>query len=198
MTSILRRKTFLALTCILWVGACATRPPEDAVDVTWDIKSGVDLSAYRTYRWRESANTISRAFEMSGDRGERAERTLRQAVDRQLAEKGYQQVLGDDPDFLVSYHAAVFEVAVPQPTSEERHRAREQEILATADAPIRDIDRDTRPELTRRGTLALYVEDAASGQLAWSGTGAASAVSLKEGRDTVQLIVRLLLERFPD
>ncbi len=198
MNSNQRRRAFLALTCILVVGACATRPPEEAVDVTWDIKSGVDLSGYRTYRWRENANTISRAFEMTGDRGQRAERTLRQAVDRQLAEKGYQQVFDADPDFLVSYHAAVFEVAVPQPTSEERHRAREQEILSTADAPIRDIEIDARPELTRRGTLVLYIEDAASGQLAWSGTGAASAVSLKEGRDTVQLIVRLLLERFPD
>lgn len=189
---------------LTWMGisllllSCASVPPEDAVDVTWDIKSTVDLSAYRNYRWREGGNTYARAFEMRGDRAERADKNLRDAVNRTLAEKGYLQVLNENPDFLVSYRIAVFEAAVPQLTSEERHREREEQILTTADSPIRDIEREARPEMVRRGTLVLYIEDSATGELAWSGTASASATSLKEGRDTVQLAVRLLLDRFPN
>lgn len=116
-------------------------------------------------------------------------RRVVEAVDRELAAKGYRRTaVQDDPDFLVDFHAAVVDVL------EARETWTMHEGPAGAAGP---------PEIVRykRGTLILDVVDPATGRQIWRGW-AMDAVDERlrpeKTEPQIQKAIHAILARFPD
>lgn len=189
-------RRMLTATCAIFAAACASSPDTDLIDVTVDGGAALDTTGYRLYRWRESANTYARAFDADGERADAMQESLRAAVNRALAERGYRQAFDEPPDFLVSYNVAVFEAMKPGVSDELKHRAREEAIRETAEMPIRDVDIDVQTETTRRATLVLRFEDADDTDRTWTGTASGPAGLFAAGRRGMDDAVHRIVDRF--
>ncbi len=145
----------------------------------------VDVSSYRTYAWAIAAPVID-ADETRARDAAVLEATIRQAVDRALAAKGYRLAEGTTPDFLVDFGVRL----------EERTTDTFGEYIAYRD---RGGGQGLGAAFLlgyAQGTVLLELTDARSRARAWS--GARTAV-LDDGQDIAKLerAVDEILAGFP-
>ncbi|HEY8514585.1 MAG TPA: DUF4136 domain-containing protein [Candidatus Binatia bacterium] len=145
----------------------------------------VDVSTYRTYAWATAAPVIDADEERARDAAV-LEITIREAVDRALAAKGYRPAAGASPDFLVDFGVRL-----------------EEKSADTFGEYIAYRDRGGQQNLGgafvfgyEEGTVVVEVTDARSRKPAWSG---ARTVVLDDGQDIAKLegAVGEILAGFP-
>ncbi len=155
----------------------------------------IDTGGFRTYRWRETANSYARAYSVDGERAVAVQVALRNSVVRALGERGYRQVFDEAPDFLVSYHFALFDALKPGASDADR-RAREAAILRRAGDQAGEVGTAAPSETVRWAELLLRIDDAASGQPAWTGTATGPAPLFRPGRPGIDDAAQRLVARF--
>jgi hypothetical protein len=74
------------------------------VDVSQKFEQTTDFKAYKTYAWLDGASQSD--IKIGGGRDIDLDKTIREAVEKQMGEKGFVQVTAN-PQVLVKYHAAV-------------------------------------------------------------------------------------------
>ena len=147
-----------------------------------------DFADYRTWAW------LAPSFEVSSRRNHvepSLDALLREAVERELAARGFERAQEEPPDFLVTYHLRVqlqlvqgLETPAMQTVS-SYHREGGFEVTAS------------RPTVQsyEQGTLVLDVADGRERQLVWRGIGTRRVRnSFKERADDV---VAEIFEAFP-
>lgn len=175
---------FVALTTTGY--GCAT----SRMDVTTDYDASADFASWRSYDWRLDDISFGSATTTEPAAAQAVEKALRAAIEAQLADKGYVKV-EHDPTFRVSYHVAIFEQYTPRREA-ERALVRDADEMLRRD-PIEDLD----PDVTRFGTLVIYLYDGRTGKFAWSGTAEGTADSPGDARQKARIAVESILERFP-
>ncbi len=120
-----------------------------------DFDAEVDFSRYVAYAWLEpelrAAPAEGRTFEGHPfESNTLIDKRIRRAVDKQLAERGYQRAAGERPDFLVRYKLSFEEDEEEDDDPYYRHRRR-------------------RTERYEEAVLFVDVIDARTQRLAWRG-----------------------------
>jgi hypothetical protein len=88
------KRSYVPLTLVVLVSAIAL-----AQDVHYNSMPGTDFSKFHTYKWV----TIPGAHQLN----QIQEAELKQAVDAQLAAKGFSQTTSDKADMYVGYQVSV-------------------------------------------------------------------------------------------
>jgi len=124
-------------------GACAVR------SVHANLEPGVNLSAYRAYDWAPVARRATGDPRL--DNNTIVEQRIRQAVERELAPRGFERDASGAADLSVHYHVSV----------EERVDIANVEPLEPCES--------CRPFVYDAGTLVIDLVDARTGKLLWRG-----------------------------
>lgn len=144
-----------------------------------------DVSAYRTYGWGTPAPIVIANEERERDAAV-LEWTIRDTVDRTLAAKGYQQIVGGEPDFLVDFGIRL-----------------EEKSADTFGEYIKYRDEGGKQGLGgafvfgyEEGTVAIEISDANSRARLWSGS---QRMVFDDGQDVTKLerAVASILADFP-
>ena len=89
-----------ALLSVVFVTGCGG----PMVEVSQKFEQTIDFSSYKTYAWMQGASQSD--IKIGGGRDIDLDKTIRDAVDKQMAEKGFVKV-NSTPDVLIKYHAGV-------------------------------------------------------------------------------------------
>jgi hypothetical protein len=128
-----------------------------SVQVMVDFDPEEDFSVYRTYAW------LPGSAEQSGNLAVELpliDTRLRQAVDRTLAEKGFEKRESGQPDLYVAYHLSV-ESKLDVYTV-DRYYGRHGYAMGVPETRVKQYD---------EGTLVIDVADARKKELVWRGVG---------------------------
>ena len=138
----------VSLAAALSLGLASCAP----VRVNSYVGRDVDLRRYHTYAWAP-ADTFSTGDARLDNNTFFIER-LQRAVDAQLGQKGFEKVVGGQPDFVIHYHARI-----------------EQRLLSSEFHPgqIGCQAGDCGPSVYDAGTLLIDFTDPRSNQLMWRG-----------------------------
>ncbi len=184
----LRAATLVALVALM---AC-TAPRR----VDTEISPAADFSARRTFAWQESQASYDP--QPTPPDVEAVKRTIRDTVVEQLLLKGFREVQGAEPDFLVSFHLVVTEMTEPE-LCIRRHVIFEypgdalplREIEVCEGAPM------PRVRTLRQGTLVVFVVDPTTHSLLWQGAVIGAAVSRRDNVESLRAAVTQMLAEFP-
>ncbi|UCC83214.1 MAG: DUF4136 domain-containing protein [Gemmatimonadota bacterium] len=175
-----------AITALLALAGCS------GVSYNYDFDPGADFAGYQTYLWVEPGEDLG-----PNPRGvdQLSERRIMQAVDGQMAAKGYRKIERGQPDFALN-----FVVTTQQNVDYTTYHTgwgygggwyRGGAGMATS--------RTTATEWTE-GTLILDVYDAGARELVWRGTATAEireSQSPEERNQRINEVVAKMLERYP-
>lgn len=165
--------------------------------VDTEVAPAADFSVRRTFAWQESQASYE-AQPTPAD-VEAVKRTIRDAVVEQLSLKGFREVQGAAPDFLVSFHLVVTVMTEPE-LCVRRHVIFE---MPGVPAPARDIEvcqggeSIARTRTLRQGTLVVFVVDPATRNLLWQGAAVGAAISRRDNVDSLRAAVTQMLAEFP-
>lgn len=164
--------------------------------VDTEMAPAADFSARRTFAWQESQASYDP--QPASPDVEAVKRTIRDAVVEQLLLKGFREVEGAAPDFLVSFHLVVTVMTEPELC------VRRHVIFAHpgTPGPLRDIevcevDTLARVRTLRQGTLVVFVVDPATHTLLWQGAAVGAAVSRGGNSESLRAAVTQMLAEFP-
>ncbi|HJT22589.1 MAG TPA: DUF4136 domain-containing protein [Nitrospira sp.] len=127
---------------------CACAP-----NITVDYDKNVDFSKYRTYAWGKGTPA----------KNPNLDRQIIEAVDDQLARKGFTKTDGD-PDLVVAYHAATHEEIDENPGSPRSG-------YGPAYGSLESISSGDTPMRVRVGTIAIDLYDTKDKRNVWHATG---------------------------
>jgi Domain of unknown function (DUF4136) len=168
---------------LLVVAACATR-----ISVSRDWDTAADLSELRTWSWVERSEVQWQSATVPFD--SLLDARIRDAVDRELGERGFRRIETGEPDFFAAYHVAQatqVEARTLYRGSGHRHWG----AGTWQDTQIRQFE---------QGSLILDVLDPATGNLWWRGvaqTRIRPRLSPEERTELVNRAVATLLAQFP-
>jgi hypothetical protein len=157
---------------------CATGMKIDTVSTPGEAQRA---TAYHTYAWLPSPATPD------ANHNTILESNVRQAVDRELAAKGY-RLTNEKPDFLVGWHAST------------QAKTNVQTVDAYYGFRWGFAVPQTYVTEYQQGTLMIDVVDGATRTLVWRGSAQADLGSNPSASDTVKKIdeaARKIMERFP-
>jgi hypothetical protein len=176
----LRRRTRAASTCLVALaalcGACTT------IQISTDYDPAADFSELRTWAFANSK-------QISGDPrldSSLVRARIFQALESELAVKGYGRAVGIDPDFLVDTH-----VALSRELDVQTFHGGYGRGWGTSETLVREVE---------RGSLVLDFLDPKSRELLWRGIAQARVDRRDTPEERTQRIreaVRMLLEDFP-
>jgi hypothetical protein len=178
---LLRRLAAPALLALLLAPACAS------VRVSVDYAEQEDFSTYRTFTW------LPRPQERTGDYridNPLLDERIRSAVERNLAAKGYQQVVDRAPDFYVAYHLRI-EEKIDVYTVNRGYVDYWGYYVAVPETRVRQYD---------EGSLVIDIADARKKQLTWRGVAVGRVREDPTPEQTTKRVdeaVSEILERFP-
>lgn len=176
----------------LAVAACAGPPRIDT-----ETAPAADFSRRHTFAWQESQASYDPQPSTARD-AEKVKAAIHEAVVSQLAQKGYSEANGHQPDFLVSFHLVLTESQAPD-LCVRRHAIFELGVIADS-ADTYQICRE-EPTLKRRtvrkGTLVVFVVDAASRTLLWQGVADEGSVSRSNQIEKLRSAVEQMFLSFP-
>jgi hypothetical protein len=176
----LLRPTLALVTVALLLGCSPTSVKTKSAPI-------VGVAGFHTYDWGTPAPVVVAEEDRERDAAV-LEYTIRDAVDRQLAAKGYRRVEGGtQPDFLVDFGVRL----------EEKSTDSFGQYIQYRDLGGKQGMGSAFVFGYEQGTLAIEVTNAHTNQRAWSGS--ARAV-LDDGQDVVKLdasVARILAD-FPD
>ena len=140
-----------------------------------------DFSRYKSYDWLIGAPESPGGIPIAP---EELDAMIREAVVRELTAHGYKRATARKPDFLVWVHAAADDRE--RRTSVHRDRAGGNVSAAVT---------------YRRGTLALEIVDASTGDIVFRGWAEAPilrGVAMDERRERIDDIVKRILDELPE
>jgi hypothetical protein len=176
---------------VLALAACAVAPRIDTEAVP-----NADFSTRHTFAWQESVASYD-PEPASGD-VQQVKQAIHDAVVEQLSLKGYRPARAGEPDFLVSFHLVVNETRAEELCT-RRHLIFEwpdfQRRLDTYEICQRDPVMKGRT--VRKGTLVVFVVDAASHSLLWQGVADGAAVSRHKQVEKLREAVQEMFVQFP-
>jgi len=176
---------------LLGLTACAGSPRIDTESV-----ASADFSTRHTFAWQESVASYD-PEPASGDVQE-VKQAIHDAVVEQLARKGYRPAQASAADFLVSFHLVV-NVTKSEELCTRRHLIFEwpdfQRQLDTYEICQRDPVMSGRT--VRKGTLVVFVVDAATRSLLWQGVADGAAVSRRNQVEKLRAAVQEMFLEFP-
>jgi hypothetical protein len=168
------------LVLLASAGACAS--PK----VGYDFDPSANFSSYHTYEWTAGNR------EPTGDKrvdNSLVDARIRSIVEAQLRSKGYRPSAPGRPDFYVSYHAGVKDLA--KGASTQRYigdRATGKYTTINAIEPYKE------------GALLVDIVDGTSNQLVWQGSAVAEVdpgMTAKERDEYLTRILGAMFAHFP-
>ena len=183
-----RSVSVLVTTAVLLVLAgCAQRGPEKLF-VQSQHDGDVDFAAYAAYAWvPDTAGWANPVFlehpELPG--------MIAAAVDRRLAEKGFEKTSVDRADFLVAMSASVQDVTV---ISKHRYQGWSHGYNRAA---LGSSGTATQMAKMTEGTLILEIVDTASEGVVWQSRAAGVVTRRDDIEKAVDAAVTRMLESFP-
>ena len=152
-----------------------------------------NFSGYSTYQWVQ--NTQGKTGDPRIDNPDLDQR-IRRIMEANLSLKGYRKALNDDPDFLVTYFAAL------------KNTLRSASIHGSYDYPYDQgfpgawgpSGRTSAPHQYEKGVLIIHILDGKTRQLVWRGSAKADvdlAARQRKKQEQVREAVRKILEQFP-
>ncbi len=182
-----------AATIIVAVSLAACAAPQR---VDTEIAPAADFTTRRTFAWQESQASYDP--QPAPADVEAVRRTIRETVVAQLSLKGFREVQGTEPDFLVSFHLVVRLMTDPE-LCIRRHVIFEYPGMTP---PLREVEvceRDplARPRVLRQGTLVVFVVDPATHNLLWQGAVVGAAVARRDNAESLRAAVTQMLAEFP-
>ncbi len=173
--------------------ACAG-PPR----VETETAPAADFSRRQTFAWQESQASYEPQPRVVQE-VETVKAAIHDAVLTQLSQKGYSEASGKQPDFLVSFHLVVTQ-AQAQDLCVRRHTIFELGVTAPALSTyeICRADPIMPRRLVRKGTLVVFVVDAATGTLLWQGVADEDEVSRKNQIEKLRTAVEQMFATFPE
>ena len=173
----------VATLLLAMLSGCTSRKVE-VIRITSESSPSLDVSGYRTYRWRSAAP--ERTGGDARDSAALSDWRLRNAVERQLAAKGYEKRPTGTVDFFVDYDIAVTDKSTESIQDYMSYRDRGG-TLGPQEAFVFGYP---------AGSLTLEIVDGGTGQLVWRGSGEAVA-NLRDNGALMEEAVRKMLQRFP-
>jgi hypothetical protein len=180
----LHKPLFLAFGLAL-LGGCTN------VAVRYDYDRNATFSSYKTYDWYAAS---SQAKGKAGNiDNPLMDRRVRQAVERELAARGFKREKAGEPDFLVTYYPVYQNHTVVTSTGLYPgwgwHR-----MGFGMGTQLREVHN------FREGSIALEVVDNKTHQLVWQAVGEGALSGLQdpqEAEEGVAKAVKQILARFP-
>jgi len=155
-----------------------------AQDVRTNYMPGTDFAKYRTYKWVTIGET--------GAPDQILDAQIKQAIDSQLATKGFTKVDSDKPDLLIVYQAGL---------RKEREWNAQSSGLGFPGGPWFDTGTASATSSTINvGTLVLNIYDPAAKQLVWTGSASKTIDSSKDPQKiqkNLNKAMQKLLKDFP-
>jgi hypothetical protein len=172
----------LALGVFL-LGGCTS------IQVTSDYDPAADFSRLKSFAWAPVHEQGAPDARLDNDP---LDKRVRKAIDKQLAEKGFQYVMGGEPDFWVTYHAGV-ENKVDVQTLYRSYPYRPGYVAwgGYSETIVRDFD---------QGTLIVDIVSPSSSKLIWRGTAQAEVHQNSSPEKRTKLVndaVAKILSKFP-
>jgi hypothetical protein len=93
-----------AAVAILLAGLACAKPSEPEFEYDWDLDPAATFEGVRSFAWIPE-DRVAVGDPRIDDAA--LERAVREAVDRELVEKGYTPETAETPDFWVAYHASL-------------------------------------------------------------------------------------------
>jgi hypothetical protein len=178
-----RRVATVALAIALGSGCGLAPAPQPAIRVDAEQFPWADVSRYHTYQWWSPPLEQSRrGFD---EREALLDWHVRQAVDRDLAARGYAPAGAGKADFIVSYDVALRDASTQSFQDYLQYRA---------DGGRKDMG-EAFIGYTR-GTLTLEFQDATTRRVAWRATASAIVEDDARGK-RIDPAVQQMLDRFP-
>lgn len=166
--------------CLGFIGCAGLR-------ISTDYDPNTDFSSLRTYAWMESQRTRPQDPRVDNSL---LETRVKNAVDAELAQKGYRAVSPDQADFLVGYHAAV-QSKIDAYTMSNFYGYRPGWGGGVSDIHVYEYD---------EGSLVIDFVDPETKQLLWRG-GAQAEVNQRadpaKREERIRMAVQKVLSRFP-
>ena len=185
----------ILLSAIALTAACNTLPR-----IGYDFDPAADFSAYRTYAWMPGpqAKTGDRRVDNSA-----VDIRIRTAVDTRLRLKGYAPSPDGKPDFFLTYHAGVKELAADSTSQFLDPTMAGIPFSMSADTrnmgkPRQEPEAKIDPRLS--GSLLVDVIDAETNKLVWRGTAAGEVdpgLTSQERDARMRAIVEKMFSHFP-
>ncbi len=166
----------LLLLLLVAVGMMSCSP----ATVKYDYDREASFSNYKTYRWLQIRRNQSDA--PMGRGTSLLEKHIRQAVDKELAEKGYRLVQERDVDFLVAFHAGVREKI---------------DVTRYGYGSWRRPWQAVTVRRYKEGTLVLDVIDREKKQLVWRSWGSSVVNDPAKRDELIREAVHKMLAKFP-
>lgn len=179
-------KAFLALVFLALAG-CARQAPEKLF-IRSQHDTDIDFAAYHSYAWvPDTAAWANPVFldnpELPG--------LIGAAVDRRLAEKGFEKTTADRANFLLAMSASVQDVTV---VSKHRYQGWSHGYNRSS---LTNVNTATQMEKMTEGTLILEVIDTASEGVVWQSQAAGVITRRDDLEAAVDGAVVRMLESFP-
>jgi hypothetical protein len=169
----------IAVVCIL--AGCST------MQIATDYDVEADFVGLKTYDWLPRPETASADPRINSTL---LESRVHNAVDAELAAKGYVKDASGSPDFLVGYHVAV-QSQIDVYSMNEFYGYHRGWGWGRSDVHVYEYD---------QGSLILDVVDPGTKHLLWRGGAEAEvrpSASPEQREERIQKAVRKILERFP-
>jgi hypothetical protein len=164
--------------------------------VETEMAPAADFSSRHTFAWQESQASYDST--PTPPDVEAVKRTIRDTVVEQLSLKGFREVEGAEPDFLVSFHMVVTVMTEPELC------IRRHVIFNYPNAPqplkeveVCDVDPMARASTLRQGTLVVFVVDPETRNLLWQGAVVGADVSRRNNAESLRSAVTQMLAEFP-
>ena len=181
---------------VLLMASAACAP---TLKVGYDYDRGANFAAYHTYDW------LSGEQEKTGDMrtdNSAVDMRIRMAVGAQLLSKGYRRLYDEKPDFYVTYHIGLKDMAPTVSTQYYSNGMAGRPFSYSADTRSTGNEKPTINEAPAylTGSLLIDIIDAASNQLVWRGIAAAevdTSLTSAERDERTRTIVHKMLSHFP-
>ena len=180
---LLRTQRLAAVVCLAIFAGCASKKV-DPIRVSYESSPALDVAVYRTYAWRSAA--LERGSEEARDSALLSDWRVRNAVDRQLAAKGYEKRPSGGVDFLVDYSIAVTDKNTQTISDYMNYRDRGG-ALGPQEAYVFGY---------QEGSLIIEIVDVKTRELVWRASGTAVA-NLRDNTALMERAVGRMLQRFP-
>jgi hypothetical protein len=180
-----------ATTAVALTGCSAPRR------VDTEVAPAADFSSRRTFAWQESRASYDPQPDQSDV--DAVKRAIRETVVEQLALKGFREVQGAEPDFLVSFHLVVTTVMTEPELCVRRHIIFEYSVSTPQLDEIEVCEGKSTlgARILRQGTLVVFVVDPSTHNLLWQGAVVGAAVSRRDNADSLRGAVAQMLAEFP-
>lgn len=165
--------------------------------VTTDFDPSVDFTVFKTYRWSQPSAEKQQGY--SSDY-KFLDARIRQAVDRQLATKGYALHITGTPDFLVRSQVWLETKISDDEYAQWGKWTHRIGPVDEAQKPTYGSDSGASIREQKEGTLLLIVTDGHTDQIIWRGssqTRVSGSEHRREKESKINEAVKRILVKFP-